>query len=159
MTEIMFDNQKTRVVLLNRSFGGDGRDMKELRVRFTEQGAIFFQLLQDQAPLNYGLSTAEADAFCAAWTAHRAERQAKVDAEQGRLQAMVTEAYAIAAQCPAIKIEQVDNATWKVFVPAIGWGHQGPLTGPKELLELTKQAWAAYTSQMAWQAANSKATA
>ena len=95
MAEIMFDDQKTRVVLLNRSFGNDGRNMKELRSRFTKDGAMFFQFLQNEAPLDYGLSAAEADAFAETWLAYRTEQKAKEQAEEARKQAVIAEAYAI----------------------------------------------------------------
>ena len=129
MAEIMFDDQKTRVVLLNRSFGNDGRNMKELRSRFTKDGAMFSQFLQNEAPLDYGLSAAEADAFAETWLAYRTEQKAKEQAEEARKQAVIAEAYAIVEKHPAIEIRTIDGRdedgntvrAWIVSVPSQGW--------------------------------------
>jgi hypothetical protein len=161
MAEIMFDDQKTRVVLLNRSFGTDGRNMKELRVRLTKEGAMFFQFLQDQAPLDYGLSAAEADAFCAEWLAHRAAQKAAQQTEEERQQALIAEACSLTAKYPAIKLEtDASRRAWRVSVPSIAWGHQAQVNSPQELLELVKGARDAYQNHLKLTAeAESKATA
>jgi hypothetical protein len=160
----MFDDQKTRVVLLNHSFGGDGRDMKELRVRFTEQGAMFFHLAQDAEPKSYGISAAEADAFCEQWLEYRKKQKVDAQAVQDRLSAIIDEAIAIVEQCPAIKIEQYDNwyrkdePAWKVSVPEIAWRHVNPVGEPTVFLDLVKGARDAYQNHLNLMA-ESKATA
>jgi hypothetical protein len=163
MAEIMFDDQKTRVVLLNRSFGADGRNMKELRARLTDEGAMFFQFLQDATPVKYGLSTAEADAFVESWLADRAERKAKELAEQERQAQAIAEAYSIAASWPGIKIEEKEakhedgkmRPAWYVSIPETGWNcgsHSEWSYFPHELLEHTKHARAALQGRIGTQA-------
>lgn len=154
MDNILFDDQKTRIVLLSRSFGKAGREMKELRVRLSIDGACFFHLSQDEVPLKYGLSPAEADEFCEAWIDHREKQKAGDQAAQDRLKAMIDEAYKIAAWHPAIQIEmhrgyyQPGQAAWQVSVPEIAWGHLGPVGSAKELLNLVKGARDAYQNHL-----------
>jgi hypothetical protein len=159
MAEVMYDDQKTRVVLLNRSFGGDGRNMKELRVRLTAEGALFFQFLEGRAPLNYGLSAAEADAFVESWLAYRTEQKSKEQAEQERQEALIAEACSLTAKYPAIKLEtDASRRAWRVSVPSIAWGHQAQVDRPQDLLDLVKGARDAYQDHLKL-VAESKATA
>jgi hypothetical protein len=143
MAEIMFDDQKTRIVLLNRSFGKAGREMKELRVRLSEEGAMFFHITQDAAPKYYGLSTAEADAFCEQWLEYRAEQKAKEQTEKERKQHIIAEAYAIVARHPEIKIETDGTASptwWRVSIPSQDVLFRRPARYPEQLLEQVKES-------------------
>lgn len=141
MAEIMFDDQKTRVVLLNRSFGADGRNMKELRVRLTKEGAMFFQFLQDQAPLNYGLSAAEADAFCEEWLAHRTAQKAAQQTEEERQQALIAEAYQLASHHIKIETDSKESPTWwQVSIPSQDCYFRLAARYPEQLLEQVKEA-------------------
>jgi len=137
MAEVMFDQDGTRIVLLNRSFGDAGRDMKELRVRFTKNGAMFFHLAQDAEPKNYGISAAEADAFCAAWTKFKADQEANKKTEEERKHALIREAHAIAARHPEISIMESANY-WTVSIPSQRYEFRHAAQYPETLLEQVK---------------------
>jgi hypothetical protein len=141
MAEIMFDQDGTRIVLLNRKFDHNGRDQQELRLRCTKDGAMLFHFFQSSEPKNYALSTAEADAFCEQWMAYRAEQKAAEQTERERQQALIAEAYRLAGQHVKIETDSTASPTWwRVSCPASGWESAYAAQSPETLLSDVKSA-------------------
>jgi len=135
---ILHDEEDTRIVQLSQHFA----DMREMRARFNDMFAVLVLLKEDAKSKSFCLTAAESDAFCAAWPAFKAAQQAKAEAEEQRQQTIVEQAYTLAKEYPAIKIEE-SGAAWLVSIPGF-WNdssYYGERSyGPDQLLEDVQKA-------------------
>ncbi len=140
--EILKDDNYSRIVALDRIVIGE---MVELYARFNAEKAQFIRLVEYGKNRHFDLSSAQADAFCEAWLAYRADQKAKSEKEAARNAELIAKAYHIAQECPAIKIQddRTNNGTlmWSVSVPELGfWWADDWFDSPEILLKRVKDA-------------------
>jgi hypothetical protein len=124
-------------------------ELQQLAAKLTENYAQFVQFNENRKSKQFRLTDAEADVFTEAWTAFRAEQQARNAAEATRMQALVDEAYALAASCPAITIKRDDSDdSWKVVADDSIPYHSSWDYKPEHLLASIKMALEMYTASV-----------
>jgi hypothetical protein len=139
---VLHEDDSAKLVQLGKQYD-ENRGSLDLTIsRFDEHGAVLSRsnTLYGE-PQSLHLVVSEADAFCKAWEAFRAELQAKKEAEARRQGAVLDKVFSIAKQVSAISIQPVTRVggapAWHVCIPSLNFGYDWAGT-PDELLEQVK---------------------
>jgi hypothetical protein len=119
----------------------DGATSTVITASLTQSGAEIRRMSNNEPPTNFWLDASVADAFCAAWTQFKADQEANKKAEEEQRQALIKEAYALAARHPEIKIETDGTASpgwWRVSIPTQAYRFMQPAYYPANLMEHVK---------------------
>jgi len=117
----------TRVVELSASYDAHAGATQKF-VRLKSYAVQFVRLSEGGKTRRFTLSQQEANDFVAAWGQYQLDHAEAVAAEQMAQQQARDDAFAIAAEIPAIQIhDENDGSRWWVEIAAIKWHSRGPL--------------------------------
>jgi hypothetical protein len=141
MTEIVHENEDTRLVRLDEQYYSGEGQLIQLFARFNEHTIVLSHSYSISGkPKSFMLNTAEMEALANAWIAYTNDRREKAEIEAQRLINVEAEAYRLASMCKAIQIEKRNDGglRWNVTMPDFGW--HGCSYVADDLLECVKQA-------------------
>lgn len=108
----------------------------------TEGGVTLHRISGADAPTHFYLDANVMNALAAGWAKFQEDMEARIRAEDEQRQALIAEAYAIAARHPEIKIESdgtTSSSWWRVSCPSQGVAFRQPAYYPAQLLEQIKE--------------------
>jgi hypothetical protein len=107
----------------------------------SEYGAKIHRISSGSKPKDMRLDAVAMDALAAAWLDLKAKKEAKVQAEKERKQALIKEAYALATRHPEIEIKANNDTKpdcWYVSIPSQRYEFCAASRTPEQLLEQVK---------------------
>lgn len=107
----------------------------------SEYGAKIHRISSGSKPKNMRLDAVAMDALAAAWLDLKAKKEAKVQAEKERRQALLNEVYALAGRHPEITIKANNDTKpdyWYASIPSQRYEFCAPARSPEQLLEQVK---------------------
>ena len=145
-TTILYRNEYAKIVQLSAEYHPDyDISVRQTTACFSNNEVELAQMANRGKSRRFSLTDEETDALCTAWMAHRADQQAKAEAEEKRQQDILDEALALAATCPILTItERSGNGgmAWHLNADKLGVSFFYDAYTPAQLMEQVKEVMA-----------------
>lgn len=137
------ENGNRRLVELEaiHEVGRDGSLSLLYTASMTESGVTLRRISSSEPSTQFYLDIDVMEALVSGWTRFQADNEARAIAEEEREQALIKEAYALAAKHPDITIEDDGTASpgwWRISIPSQAYRFAQPAYYPQNLLEQVK---------------------